>query len=266
MCEMLGLNFSKPTRVSFSLAGLLSRSNWNPDGWGIGCYPDGKASALFKESVAGNQSLLALLWVKHNVFSSCTYLCHIRRASRGQVSYSNSHPFSHHYRALDFLFCHNGTLDRKQLVTRTHFRPAGQTASELAFCFLLSKMSELKIYPVRKGQYIGYTKEEICAIRNILLEINKHGSICCIFSDGHSMFCYRDVQGARDLFFLEQNSQGSSGKFADEDLEMNIHHDGEEIGHGFNVATAPLSNAEWQEVRPGQLIVSQHGRIAANIS
>lgn len=155
MCEMLGLNFSKPTRVSFSLAGLLSRSNWNADGWGIGCYPDGKASALFKESVAGNQSMLALLWVKHNVFSSGTYLCHVRRASRGQVTYSNTHPFNHHYRALDFLFCHNGTLDRKQLVTRTHFRPAGGTDSEQAFCFLLSKMAELKIYPIKKGRYVG---------------------------------------------------------------------------------------------------------------
>lgn len=266
MCEMLGVNFSKPTRVSFTLAGLLSRSNWNPDGWGIGCYPDGKGSALFKEAVAGNQSLLALLWVKHNLFSSATYLCHIRRASRGQVTYSNCHPFSRHYRELDILFCHNGTLNKNQLVTRTHCRPTGQTDSEQVFCYLLSKMAELKIFPVRKGRYIGYTKSEMAAIHKILLEINKHGSICCIFSDGHSMFCYRDVHGALDLFFLEQNSQGSSGKFADEDLEMNIHHDGEEFGQGFNVATAPLSNAEWQEFHPGQLIVTQHGRIVANFS
>lgn len=266
MCELLGMNFNHPVYIGFSFAGLMSRSGWNKDGWGLGLYPDEKAAAVYKEAIAGQHSLVALFIAKYRCLRSATFLAHIRQASRGQIAFSNSHPFNHHYQALEFLFIHNGTLDKKQFPVQKNFHPIGETDSEQVFCFLLSKMAGLRIYPVRKGEYIGYDEQQINAIYQILLDINDHGSMCCIFSDGRSLFAYRDKNGARELHFTEKTHEHSTHRLGDGEIKVTIHPDNEEHGNGLIFASEPLSAGEWQSFKPGQLIVTQHGQVIANLT
>ena len=266
MCEMLGLNFNRPVGITFSFSGLLTGSGWNHDGWGIGCYPDGKSAIVFKEAVAGHDSLLASFLTSYLPLQSATYLAHIRRASRGKVTTSNTHPFARHYKSLEFQFIHNGTLDKSHLKSEIRYRPVGETDSEKAFCYLLSRMEAWKICPVQKGKYIGYTQQQFSTIRNILLDINQYGSISCIFSDGATMFSYRDINGARDLHYLEKRQPLSERELEDEDIKLQVGLKKESEEQGLVITTAPLSDGEWQEFRPGQLIVTQHGQVVANIS
>lgn len=265
MCEMLGLSFSQPVRITFSFSGLLTGSGWNHDGWGIGCFPDGKAAVVFKEAVAGHDSLLASFLTSYLPLRSATYLAHIRRASRGKVTVSNTHPFNRHLKSLEFLFAHNGTLDKSQLKSGNRYRPVGESDSEKALCYLMSRMEAWKIYPVLKGKHVGYTQQQFSTIRNILLDINQYGSLSCIFSDGTTLFSYRDINGARDLHYLEKRQPLSERELEDEDIKLKVCLDKDSDEYGFVMATSPLSDGEWVSFKPGQLIAVQWGNVVANI-
>ena len=80
------------------------------------------------------------------------------------------------------------------------------------------------------------------------------------------MFSYRDINGARDLYFLEKQQPLSERELGDEDIKLKVCLDKDSDEYGFIMATAPLSDGEWVPFRPGQLIVSQNGQIVANIS
>ena len=267
MCEMLGLNFSRPVEVAFSFAGLLKGSERNPHGWGVGCYPDGgRAANIFKEAKPGYESLLAAFLSSHLPLRSSTFLAHIRKASRGSVTFANCHPFSRHYKALEYLFVHNGTMNKELLKSKGRYRPLGQTDSELAFCSLMGRIEALKIYPVIKGKYVGYTQEQFDAIYKILREINQAGSLACILTDGQTMFAYRDANGLRELHYQERHQSLVEHELGDEEVTIKLPGNNEHDGTGFIMATVPIDSGEWKTFQPGQMIVCRNGAMIANIS
>ncbi|MBM9514692.1 class II glutamine amidotransferase [Desulfogranum marinum] len=264
MCELLALNFNKPIQPKFSFPSLLLGCDWNPDGWGIGYHPDGKGAVVFKEPVPGNESELAAFLQHSHLLKSETFILHIRRASRGMVSYENTHPFFRHYCGTEMIFAHNGTL-----VTRTplniNYQVIGNTDSEQAFCTLLGEMEKKDIIPRRRGGLQYFSDENLEKIYEILFDINRHGAFNCIFSDGFNLFAYRDKKGARDLHYVKREYPFSSCRFRDSDIgvDLNVHKGSDESG--YIIASNPLSDEEWEEFNPGQMIVFSRGKQVASI-
>ena len=205
MCQLLGLSFNKEIQPANYLSALISNSHLHPDGWGVAYYPDGSSSAtVFKEPVPGYKSQLAPFLYKYPFFKTNLAIAHIRKATRGSITFDNTHPFARCYVGRDFVFAHNGTLPKKQKLTRLSFLPKGQTDSERAFCYLLSQLKTRLIRPIGEDSSEGYSSIDFQVIHEILADINvkADGAFNCVFSDGRYLFCYRDMAKARKLFCL----------------------------------------------------------------
>ena len=50
MCELMAMSFEAPISADFSLREFAARGEENPDGWGLGWYPD-RSLAIVKEPV-----------------------------------------------------------------------------------------------------------------------------------------------------------------------------------------------------------------------
>ena len=268
MCELLGLSFNQTINPSFSFEGLLAGSDINPHGWGLGFYSDNCRSAmLFKEPMIGCCSQLAEFLFSYRELRSRTFLCHIRKASKGVMSYDNTHPFSRFYNGLEMLFAHNGSLHRQKRLNRLTYRPAGRTDSERAFCYLLSQLRKCKIKPISRGKYLGYSADDFRAILEILVDINVQGdgAFNAVFTDGVHLFCYRDIDSARPLFFLKRRYPFSQTVLRDSDLQVNLNLEKGRTEEGYIVASTPLSSEDWASFECGQLIVFKNGEVVADI-
>lgn len=234
MCELLGLSFNKPVSPRFSFAGLLTQTHHHKNGWGLGSYPNGSNSAqIFKEPLTGKTSPLANFISAPQQLRSKTFIGHIRKSSRGSDSYDNTHPFNRFYCYREWLFAHNGTLSDTSSL-RSKFLSLGQTDSEKAFCYLLSKMSERSLRPTSRGHYVGFDSAAIAGVKEILLDINSrgNGAFNCIFTDGTYLFCYRDISGRRDLYCLKRKAPFQKTVMRDTELELdlNIEKSQDEVG------------------------------------
>ncbi len=174
MCEL----FAYSAKKEISLASLpefkefISHSATNPDGWGIGWYlPVGyvmkepykaKGSPLL-ESLIGNTSVDASLLIAH-----------IRKASRGENTYYNTHPFIHDSTGKTWIFAHNGTV-RNTLPGL--FAPKGTTDSEKMF-----------------SQLLGEVHTSMCQEQDIIAIASQwSGKKNFMLTDGTTLYAYADT-------------------------------------------------------------------------
>jgi len=98
----------------------------HPDGWGA-VYKERGSFELYRSvRSCWEDNDLARLKERKII------LMHARRASRGQVSLGNVHPFTLEHNGKSWYFCHNGTIDDEAIEDHT-----GETDSERYFRFLL---------------------------------------------------------------------------------------------------------------------------------
>ena len=269
MCQLLGLSCNQEIQPGPYLRTLLSRSPLHPDGWGLACYLSNcNGATIFKEPIKGADSHLANFLCNYSELKSKIFIGHIRKATKGSVDIDNTHPFNRIYSGRNFSFAHNGTLSKRKRLTRLAYQPLGTTDSERAFCFLLSQMRRHEIKPVRADGVEMYDVMQFQCIYEILLDINTiaAGSFNCMFSDGKYLFCYRDHEEARYLFY--QRSHGDSDKTTTVKnfTAQNSHMEISQTAKGYLIATEPINDGEWQSFTGGQLIVFRDGEIIVNIS
>jgi glutamine amidotransferase len=264
MCELLGLAFNRQINPTFSFAGLLSGSENNPEGWGIGYYPEhGSTASIFKEAITGTESHLAQYLQNYPRLNSQIIIGHIRKSSRGTVKHANTHPFDRYFNGRQWLFAHNGTLYYPELLKMRYYYPAGDTDSERCFCWLLAQLRDMQIKPMFKGKYVGFRDSDIRNIYQQLLYINIecNGAFNVLFSDGTHLFAYRDVHGQRPLHYLYREYPFAITQFRDTDIEVNLNIEKGREEAGYIIASVPLSSEDWCEFLPGQLIVFKDGEI-----
>jgi len=268
VCELLALSFNQQIKPSFSFSGLLMGTEYNADGWGVGYYAnDSNSATVFKEPVTGQYSQLAEFLFNYRKLRSKTFIGHIRKSSTGCLCHDNTHPFARHFAGREWLFAHNGTLNMPTKLKRLSFKPAGETDSERAFCFLLSQLRKQKIKSVFRGKYIGFTDNDLWSIYDILTNINVQadGAFNAIFTDGTYLFCYRDVIGARRLYYLYRQYPFAETELRDSDILINLNHEKGRTEKGYIIATEPLSAEDWVSFQPGQLLVFRNGTKVADI-
>src|SRR5207248_1004317 len=86
MCELLGMSANVPTDICFSFTGLMQRGGKtgpHRDGWGISFY-EARGCRTFHDPRPSIDSEIAKLIHSYPI-KSCTVICHIRKATHGQV-------------------------------------------------------------------------------------------------------------------------------------------------------------------------------------
>lgn len=151
MCRLYALRASEPTRVECSLVkaqnALMEQSQGDEDGlvhghgWGVADYPNGLPMVEKQTWAAYHgehfKKKAARVYAR-------TVIAHVRRATVGEPSLENTHPFTHGR----WIFAHNGTVPnfervREPLLAATdplhRNKIDGTTDSELVFQYLLSQ-------------------------------------------------------------------------------------------------------------------------------
>lgn len=147
MCRLFGFRSVIPSQVHRSLLAaenaLGVQSNQHPDGWGVAFYIDGAPHVTRSPSTALGDALFHRL---SGVVASETVLAHVRKATQGDKTVFNCHPFQHGR----WVFAHNGDIPRFEemresllgLVDQRLRRfVMGDTDSEVVFFVFLSELA-----------------------------------------------------------------------------------------------------------------------------
>jgi len=146
MCRLFGFRSVIASQVHRSLLAaenaLGTQSEDHPDGWGVAYYVDGSPHVTKSPTLALGDQLFHRL---SGVVSSETVLAHVRKATVGNKTVLNTHPFQYGR----WVFAHNGNIprfdERRDALTalinpRLRRFILGETDSETIFHILLSQL------------------------------------------------------------------------------------------------------------------------------
>lgn|GEM_PF-231488 len=249
MCRLFGLVANKEVDVCFSMHesnnSFEDMGQRNPDGWGIGWYDkSGPHIEKYAEDASDSERFRSISKeVKSKIF-----IAHVRKASCGNISDENSHPFQYD----KWIFAHNGTVVRDKIMSRL-ISPYNKNFtsqpidSEVYFRFILQCIDK-EGNDVERG------------IRKAVQEIIDNGIVSSganfILSDGKNLYGFRYGNSQNySLYYLERNPgkvfQSQSGetkalidvkKLADEKAVI--------------IASEKMtSDEDWEPLKNGELLI-----------
>lgn len=214
MCRLFGFRSVIPSQVHRSLLAaenaLGVQSNEHPDGWGVAFYVDGAPHLTRSPTTALGDSLFHRL---SGVVSSETVLAHVRKATQGQRTVFNCHPFQYGR----WVFAHNGDIPnfehkREQLIAEVapHFRRfiLGDTDSEvLFFLFLTALEASGPLASSYDFDVIGSAlKESMNRARQLCDTDGTRALLTVVATNGA---CLLAAQGGKELYFSTHKTRCS---------------------------------------------------------
>jgi len=148
MCRLFGFRSVMQSQVHESLVSaenaLANQSERHPDGWGVAYYVAGAPHLLRSVQTAVSDRMFQHV---SGIVTSETVVAHLRKATQGELTVIDTHPFQHG----TWVFAHNGNIagfpeHRDAIVERVP--PVlrrfilGNTDSEAFFYLLLGKMAQ----------------------------------------------------------------------------------------------------------------------------
>ena len=208
MCRIFGFRSAIVSQVHKSLTdadnALAVQSSKHPDGWGVAYYVDNFPHIIKSQNTAKVDRLFHHV---SGIVSSSTVLAHVRKATCGEKSMLNSHPFQYG----QWIFAHNGEIPEFSKVKNLlmeHIKPQlqrfilGQTDSELIFYLFLSILSDrINLHDNKIAVKIVY--ESLSKAYNLIKKIafscgvKKPCVLTCVITNGKIMLAMRD---GKELF------------------------------------------------------------------
>jgi glutamine amidotransferase len=145
MCELFALSASAPVDIKVSLGELArhgGETGIHAHGWGV-AFLDGRDVRLVRDPLAAAYSPWVQCLQNHPIRSD-TVLAHIRHATQGGVTLSNTQPFVRELWGRAHVFAHNGHLGEGVMLdsmSGRRFMLIGETDSEAAFCILMERLA-----------------------------------------------------------------------------------------------------------------------------
>ncbi|HAA58237.1 MAG TPA: class II glutamine amidotransferase [Myxococcales bacterium] len=268
MCRLFGFRSVIPSQVHTSLMSadnaLMVQSERHPDGWGVAYYVAGAPHLIKSASTAIQDSLFQHV---SGVVSSETVIAHLRKATQGELSIINTHPFQYG----SWVFAHNGNLRnfsehrdelRAKIAPKLKRFILGGTDSEVLFYLILTHL-ERRVELHRAGvsiedavAAIQETVEEVCEIVGDYSHDDSCGPyetyLSFILSNGQMMLAH---QGGQQLFYSTYKHKcsvshmcPSYGKECESPTEKGF------INHMI-FSSEPLQGENvWVRMVPGQII------------
>ncbi|MBV8500858.1 MAG: class II glutamine amidotransferase [Paucibacter sp.] len=249
MCQLLGMNANTPTDVTFSFSGLATRADEHKDGFGIAFF-EGCGLRHFVDHHSARHSPLAEL-VKRYPIKSDNVIAHIRKATQGQVSLENTHPFQRELWGRYWVFAHNGNLVDFNPRLHAAFKPVGQTDSERAFCWLMQELA-------KAHASVPSIEELSRTLRELVPQLARHGTFNMLLSNGQALWAHNSTH----LHYLLRAHPFGRVRLRDEDLSVDFAEHTTVNDRVAVIATEPLTRDEpWVAFTPGQLEVFVGGAL-----
>lgn len=207
MCRLFGFRSVIESGVHASLLkadnALGTQSERHPDGWGVAYYVDDCPQLMRSPQAALGDQLFHRL---SGVAASNTVLAHVRKATQGEKTILNCHPFQHGR----WTFAHNGDIpnfsdhrDTLRAMIPQSLRKfiLGETDSETIFFLLLSEIEQyasLRL-PFAVNPVAAAVRRTMARVREVCDEPGKPPSLLTVvITNGHSMVA---MNGGKELFF-----------------------------------------------------------------
>lgn len=250
MCQLLGMNCNTPTDVMFSFAGFAQRggrTDHHADGWGIAFF-EGQGLRHFVDHQPACDSPVAELIRRYPIRSE-NVIAHIRKATQGEVSLRNCHPFVRELWGRYWVFAHNGDLKGFEPRLHSHFRPVGSTDSERAFCWILQELA-------KSHAGVPSVQELTITLRELAARIAAHGTFNFLLSNGQALWAHASTH----LHYVERRHPFTQAQLADEGLSVDFSAHTTPQDRVAVIVTAPLTtNEAWTAFAPGELKVFVDG-------
>ena len=214
MCRLFGFRSVIKSQVHQSLVnaenalGVQSRDH--PDGWGVAYYIGDSPHLLRSDQSAMDDRLFKKV---SGIVSGQTVVAHIRKATQGQNSILNTHPFQFG----NWIFAHNGNIKDFQLFKeqiQAQITPEirrfilGDTDSETLFLYLLSalqKYYDLSLRMIPAEDLIKIVEDAIGELVSLIGPIKERGKtdphetfLSFILTNGSNMLTH---QGGQDIYY-----------------------------------------------------------------
>ncbi len=256
MCRLYALHANEPTRVECGLVkaqnALMAQSRKDTQGfahahgWGVADYADGPPMI--------EKQLWAAFHGEHFAKKAAriyarTVVAHVRRATVGEISIENTHPFHHG----NWIFAHNGTIpnfDQLRFKMLDHMDPLhrseikGSTDSEHIFRYLLS----LQLQQPERG-LMGNLHDAVRHVLSWSAEIDPKAKVGLniVLTDGEHLV---GARMNRSLFYLQRDYVFACpicGK-------SHVHHKPKAEYRSIEIASEPVTHGEyWYEVPNGSI-------------
>ena len=263
MCELFALSSRTPANVNFSLDIFARHGGFGGrmvDGWGLAFY-DGGDVRLYREPEPAGQSDW-VSFIEQRRQRTSLVLSHIRRATQGAVSLSNTQPFMRELGGREHVFAHNGDLaaiSQRMAGSWTRFQPIGQTDSEIAFCILLEALS-----PLWAGRAVPSVASRMAVIQAFAAQLRALGPANFIYADGDVLFAHGHRRIQHDgaiappgLFRLTRACAIAGAAAAASGVTIGA---GEAMQELVLFASVPLTGEAWQPLREGEVVAVRQGR------
>ncbi|MCE2680249.1 MAG: class II glutamine amidotransferase [Burkholderiales bacterium] len=256
MCQLLGMNCNTPTDITFSFEGFSQRggkTDHHGDGWGIAFFED-NCARLFLDHRPAVDSAMAN-FIKQYPLRSLNVIAHIRKATKGDISLRNCHPFQRELWGQTWVFAHNGNLENFEPDLDGSYLPIGETDSERAFCLIMQVLRQTFGACIKKSRpSIG---EIVKTIEPLIRSISTYGTFNMLLSNGEAMYCFC----ATELHSIVRQHPFDTAHLSDCDMSLDFSTVTGENDRVALIATRPLTDNEiWQKHRCGEFRVFVSGQ------
>lgn len=254
MCQLLGMNCNVPTDICFSFTGFQARgglTDHHTDGWGI-CFFEGKGVRQFLDPNPSANSPMAD-FIRTYPIKSKNVIAHIRKATVGETSLENTHPFVREMWGLYWSFAHNGDLKDFNPQINGSYRPVGNTDSEIAFCYILQELE--KEFGDQKAPVLSELTKKLHAIT---LELAPYGIFNYLLSNGEFLAAHCSTR----LSSIIRKAPFTKAHLKDQDVDIDFSTVTTPKDRVAVIATNPLTeNEAWLVHEPGTLLIFSEGEI-----
>lgn len=258
MCELFGMSSRYPAVVTLSLGELAKHGGGtahHKDGWGV-AFIDGHDARVLRDPAPAAGSPLVQC-VKENAFASTCVIAHVRKATVGEVCLRNTQPFQRELGGRVHVFAHNGHVPEvgSSVVLGTHYRPIGETDSEVVFCALLERLRTLW----SDGEVPGLA-HRMDVIVALAAELRELGPANFLYSDGDTLFAHGDKRTQADksmrppgLYTLSRSCPAPTvggTVVVQSDSEQQL---------VTLIASVPLTDEDWKPMHQGEVLAVRLG-------
>ncbi|MDP7422609.1 MAG: class II glutamine amidotransferase [bacterium] len=252
-CELMGYSFNQRVPLRYLFEAFRYRSEFHPSGWGIAYYPDSSVQ-IFKEPKKALESPLAEFLARFDIIKAPLAIAHLRKASVGGETSMNTHPYQRELNGTQYVLAHNGTLKNfRAKLPLNRFKPIGQTDSEYLLCHILGEFDSTG--------YSDWNEETFAWLHHTLTAANELGTLNTLFSNGEHLFIYHDKNDYTSLHYTERNSPQKTIRYQATGRTVDLTAKYPEKAAGIVFSTKPLSDENWEKIKPGQLLILKDGKI-----
>ncbi len=256
--DIVLLNFDAPSSPSIDINLSENTAGSNSLGWGLGWYPGNQASSMvIKDPAARSTQVFTDSLTEWSNFRSNLFFCKIRGAESG-YNQSETQPFTRSFAGADWLFMHNGDLDKAEL-TKVYtgdsrlLEPVGTTDSELAFCNLLARMEQ-------NGSR-SLSEVDPTEILSWFQRFDLFGSADMYLTDGQTVCCFHGTKSPKPLRYARLIPPNNLQSLSSSAINIKVDNSLDTFRTALVVSSVQFISGDWTGLKPGQMIMSNRGKI-----